>query len=157
MSRDMNIFIGSRVCRGIDWKWGRQDSGDGHLGTIRSFESADEVVIVWDNGTAANYRCNNKYDLRIYDSGPAGIFHQEAMCDTCRQQPIYGIRWKCAECINYDLCTQCYMSDKHHLRHRFYRIFLPDGARILCENRRKTKKIVSRGLFPGARIQELVE
>ena len=94
MSRDMNIFIGSRVCRGIDWKWGRQDSGDGHLGTIRSFESADEVVIVWDNGTAANYRCNNKYDLRIYDSGPAGIFHQEAMCDTCRQQPIYGIRWK---------------------------------------------------------------
>ena len=42
MSRDMNTFIGSRVCRGIDWKWGRQDSGDGHLGTIRSFESADE-------------------------------------------------------------------------------------------------------------------
>ena len=49
------------------------------------------------------------------------------------------------------------MSDKHHLRHRFYRILLPDGARILCENRRKTKKIVSRGLFPGARIQESVK
>ena len=47
-----------------------------------------KVVIVWDNGTAANYRCNNKYDLRIYDAGPAGIYHQEAMCDTCRQAPI---------------------------------------------------------------------
>ena len=25
MSRDMNIFVGARVCRGIDWKWGRQE------------------------------------------------------------------------------------------------------------------------------------
>jgi hypothetical protein len=52
----MNIYVGGRVCRGRDWKWGRQDSGDGHLGTVRSFESSEEVVIVWDNGTAANYR-----------------------------------------------------------------------------------------------------
>ena len=75
------------------------------------------------------------------------------MCDTCRQQPIHGIRWKCAECINYDLCSTCYMSDKHHLRHRFYRILVKDGPRVLCEMRRKSKKLVSRGLFPGARIQ----
>ena len=52
----MNIYVGARVCRGRDWKWGRQDSGDGHLGTVRSFESSEEVVVVWDNGTAANYR-----------------------------------------------------------------------------------------------------
>ena len=30
-------------------------------------------------------------------------------------------RWKCAECTN-DLCSICYHGDKHHLRHRFYRI-----------------------------------
>ena len=61
----MNIFVGARVCRGRDWKWGRQDSGDGHLGTVRSFESNEEVVIVWDNGTAANYRCCGQFDLRF--------------------------------------------------------------------------------------------
>ena len=32
------------------------------------------------------------------------------------------VRWKCAECTNYDLCSICYHGDKHHLRHRFYRV-----------------------------------
>jgi len=64
----MNIFVGARVCRGRDWKWGRQDSGDGHLGTVRSFESNEEVVIVWDNGTAANYRCCGQFDLRFVNN-----------------------------------------------------------------------------------------
>lgn len=53
------------------------------------------------------------------------------MCDTCRQQPIIGIRWKCAECTNYDLCTTCYHGDKHHLRHRFYRITTPGSERFV--------------------------
>ena len=48
--------VGARVIRGADWKWGKQDGGDGHVGTVRNFESAEEVVVVWDNGTAANYR-----------------------------------------------------------------------------------------------------
>lgn len=64
--------VGSRVVRGPDWKWGRQDGGDGHLGTVRSFERPGEVLVVWDNGTAANYRCSPNFDLRILDNGPAG-------------------------------------------------------------------------------------
>ena len=59
----------------------------------------------------------------------SGIKHHGTMCDTCRLQPIFGIRWKCAECHNYDLCSACYHGDKHHLRHRFYRIVNPDGER----------------------------
>nr|XP_023399712.1 E3 ubiquitin-protein ligase MIB1 isoform X1 [Loxodonta africana] len=74
------------------------------------------------------------------------------MCDTCRQQPIIGIRWKCAECTNYDLCTVCYHGDKHHLRHRFYRITTPGSERVLLESRRKSKKITARGIFAGARV-----
>lgn len=148
----MNIYVGARVCRGRDWKWGRQDSGDGHLGIVRSFESNEEVVIVWDNGTAANYRCFGQFDLRVYDSSSAGIQHPEAMCDTCRQQPIWGIRWKCAACLDYDLCSACYHGDKHHLRHRFYRICESGGQRMLVETRRKCKKIHARGLLPGARV-----
>ena len=64
--------VGCRVVRGPDWKWGKQDGGEGHVGTVRSFESPEEVVVVWDTGTAANYRCAGAYDLRIYDSSPAG-------------------------------------------------------------------------------------
>jgi E3 ubiquitin-protein ligase mind-bomb len=114
--------VGARVIRGVDWKWGKQDGGDGHVGIVRNFESPEEVVVVWDNGTAANYRCSGAYDLRIVDSASTGAKHDGTMCDTCRQQPIFGIRWKCAECTNYDLCSICYHGDRHHLRHRFYRI-----------------------------------
>lgn len=74
------------------------------------------------------------------------------MCDTCRQQPIYGIRWKCAECANFDLCSLCYHADKHTLRHRFERILLPGSGRVLLEPRRKAKKLTCRGLFPSARV-----
>lgn len=122
------------------------------MGTVRNFESSEEVVVVWDNGTAANYRCAGAYDLRVLDSAPTGIKHEGTMCDTCRQQPIFGIRWKCGECSNYDLCSICYHSDKHHLRHRFYRISTPGGERTILEPRRKSKKIAVRGIFPGARV-----
>ncbi len=64
--------VGSKVIRGPDWKWGKQDGGEGHVGTLRSFENTDEVLVVWDNGTAANYRCASNFDLRILDNAPAG-------------------------------------------------------------------------------------
>ncbi|KAL3276771.1 hypothetical protein HHI36_012138 [Cryptolaemus montrouzieri] len=150
--RIMMEGVGSRVIRGPDWKWGKQDGGEGHVGTVRNFESSDEVVVVWDNGTAANYRCSGQYDLRVHDSAPTGVKHDGTMCDTCRQQPIFGIRWKCAECGNYDLCSICYHGDKHHLRHRFYRISTPGNERVYLEARRKSKKISLRGIFPGARV-----
>lgn len=144
--------VGARVVRGPDWKWGKQDGGEGHVGTVRNFESPEEVVVVWDNGTAANYRCAGAYDLRILDSAPTGMKHDGSMCDSCRQQPIFGIRWKCAECPNFDLCSVCYHGDKHNLRHRFYRITTPGGDRCAIEPRRKSKKITARGIFPGARV-----
>ena len=73
-ARFMMEGVGARVVRGIDWKWGKQDGGEGHVGTVRNFESPEEVVVVWDNGTAANYRCSGAYDLRILDSAPTGMY-----------------------------------------------------------------------------------
>lgn len=152
----MDPHSASRVPRHSDtparsWE-NDQDGGEGHVGTVRNFESPEEVVVVWDNGTAANYRCSGAFDLRILDSAPTGVKHDGTMCDTCRQQPIFGIRWKCAECGNYDLCSICYHGDKHHLRHRFFRIATPGSERVLLEPRRKSKKIAIRGIFPGARV-----
>lgn len=70
--------VGYRVVRGPDWKWNKQDGGDGHVGTVRSFENGEEVVVLWDNGTAANYRCDSRYcDIRILDSAPAGMLRKE--------------------------------------------------------------------------------
>ncbi|EFX89995.1 hypothetical protein DAPPUDRAFT_232260 [Daphnia pulex] len=49
-NRFMLEGVGTRVIRGPDWKWGKQDGGEGHVGTVRNFESPEEVVVVWDNG-----------------------------------------------------------------------------------------------------------
>lgn len=74
------------------------------------------------------------------------------MCDTCKQSPIFGIRWKCLECSNYDLCSICYHGEKHNTRHHFYRILTPGSQRIRVEPRRKTRRINVRGIFTGARV-----
>lgn len=70
--------IGYRVVRGPDWKWNKQDGGDGHVGTVRNFESKDEVLVLWDNGTAANYRCATHFDVKILDSAPAGGYEKHS-------------------------------------------------------------------------------
>ncbi|CAK9294082.1 unnamed protein product [Gordionus sp. m RMFG-2023] len=154
----LSEFIGSRVVRGPDWKWGKQDGGEGYVGTVRNFESPEEVLIVWDHGTAANYRCSMFYDLRILDSASAGIKHDKVTCNYCQISPVHGIRWKCGECSNVDLCSLCYHGDKHNTRHRFFRINRPRSEKVLLESRRKCKKKINpRGLFPGARVARGVD
>jgi E3 ubiquitin-protein ligase mind-bomb len=131
--KSIKSYVGSRVVRGPDWKWGKQDGGEGYCGIIRSFESNDECVVVWDNGTGANYRCAGAYDLRLLDTSQCGfIRHENVFCSSCSQQEnriIYGIRWKCVECNDYNLCSFCYHNDKHQLRHRFYRIMMQNSEK----------------------------
>lgn len=35
---------------------------------------------MWDNGTAANYRCAGAYDLRVLDSAPTGESFSLIIC-----------------------------------------------------------------------------
>ncbi|GFS03402.1 E3 ubiquitin-protein ligase MIB2 [Elysia marginata] len=73
--------LGQRVVRGPDWKWGNQDSGEGHVGTVveigrpGSQTSPDKTVVVqWDSGARTNYRVGYQgaFDLRILDNAPVG-------------------------------------------------------------------------------------
>ena len=51
-----------------------------------------------------------------------GITHDRIKCDACKDEPIKGIRWQCTNCDSVNLCTLCYMSDKHDINHGFTRI-----------------------------------
>ena len=85
------LEIGLRVTRGPDWKWGNQDDGEGHMGTVveigkpGSSTSPDKTVVVqWDSGTRTNYRVGylGKYDLRVLDNAPVGKIYKHRKKDT---------------------------------------------------------------------------
>ena len=42
-----------------------------------------------------------------------------------------GIRWKCTQCHNFDLCTPCYMAGKHSCDHRFLRYAIAEQRRFV--------------------------
>ena len=80
-SDSLQSFIGARVVRGPDWKFGDQDGGDGHVGTLRKVVNSEEVIVVWDRGAAGKYRCHIAHDLRVLDSGPAGLIFAIILCN----------------------------------------------------------------------------
>lgn len=153
--------VGLRVVRGPDWKWQNQDDGEGHVGTVveigkpGSTTSPDKTVVVqWDSGSRTNYRIGYQgaYDLRVFDNAPIGIKHPNIICDSCRKHGIAGMRWKCNRCYDFDLCTQCYMSEKHDLTHPFLRLETTASAGVEMPKRQGTFKIQARGIFVGAKV-----
>ena len=50
--------------------------------------------------------------------------HERITCDSCEQSPIVGIRYKCAECPNFDLCAKCEENGVHS-HHTFLKVKVP--------------------------------
>ncbi|KAK7791090.1 hypothetical protein R5R35_000511 [Gryllus longicercus] len=155
------LELGLRVVRGPDWKWGQQDDGEGHVGTVveigkfGSSSSPDKTVVVqWDSGSRTNYRVGYQgaYDLRVVDNAPAGVKHPNIICDGCKKHGIAGMRWKCTRCYDYDLCTTCYMSDKHNVDHIFQRFETANSIGIEMGSRKGCTKIQIKGIFVGAKV-----
>ncbi|CAH2319958.1 E3 ubiquitin- ligase MIB2 isoform X2 [Pelobates cultripes] len=153
--------VGMRVVRGIDWKWVNQDNGEGSLGTVveigrqGSPTTPDKTVVVqWDHGTRTNYRTGfqGSYDLLLYDNAQIGVRHPNIICDCCKKHGIRGMRWKCKVCFDYDLCTQCYMNNKHDLSHAFERYETAHSQPVLLNPRQGLPRIVLKGILQGAKV-----
>ena len=55
-----------------------------------------------------------------------GIIWTRMKCHSCHVNGIAGTVWRCANCLDYYLCTLCYMADKHSPEHAFLRIDTED-------------------------------
>ncbi|CAL7942292.1 unnamed protein product [Xylocopa violacea] len=166
------LEVGLRVVRGQDWKWDDQDGGEGFAGTVveigkppsfgnsasspnPSDRTPDKTVIVqWDHGSRSNYRIGYQgaYDLLVFDNAATGVKHANIICDGCKRHGIIGIRWKCMQCCDYDLCTQCYMADVHDLSHCFERFQTANSVGIQLTPREGCTKIPLKGIFIGAKV-----
>lgn len=54
--------------------------------------------------------------------------HRGCACNSCGTVPIRGIRYRCANCADYDLCENCESQGVHHKAHIFYKIKVPAPA-----------------------------
>ncbi|XP_053308066.1 E3 ubiquitin-protein ligase MIB2 isoform X3 [Spea bombifrons] len=156
-----NMQVGMRVVRGVDWKWANQDNGEGSVGTVveigrqGSPTTPDKTVVVqWDHGTRTNYRAGfqGAYDLLLYDNAQIGVRHPNIICDCCKKHGIRGMRWKCKVCFDYDLCTQCYMNNKHDLAHAFERYETAHSRPVILGPRQGLQRAMLKGIFQGAKV-----
>ncbi|XP_077460919.1 E3 ubiquitin-protein ligase MIB2 isoform X1 [Stigmatopora argus] len=156
-----DMEVGMRVVRGLDWKWGNQDDGEGHVGTVveigrqGSTTTPDKTVVIqWDSGTRTNYRTGYQaaYDLLLYDNAQIGVRHSNIICDSCKKHGIMGMRWKCKVCFDYDLCTQCYMNNKHDLSHTFERYETAHSQPVSLPPRQNLPRIILKGIFQGVKV-----
>ena len=51
--------------------------------------------------------------------------HRGVTCNSCSTMPIRGIRYRCANCFDFDLCEQCEAMQIHTKTHLFYKIRIP--------------------------------
>lgn len=54
-----------------------------------------------------------------------GVIHRGITCNGCDEKPIRGVRWHCANCVDFDLCSNCEATNSHYKTHIFYKIRVP--------------------------------
>ncbi len=61
------------------------------------------------------------------------VEHKYVTCDGC-SKPVYGVRYKCAVCENFDYCETCEETYSNVHAHAFLKIRLPEKApkKIMC-------------------------
>ncbi|XP_063447938.1 uncharacterized protein LOC134727487 [Mytilus trossulus] len=122
------VKSGLRVMRPPSWK-----PPDGYeykdcrlIGTIFHVAKSGAVKVQWDISKEIENcvkKSNGQYELLVYDNAQIGVTHSHVQCDGCSEYPLRGIRWKCVNCPDFDLCSSCYMNDEHDINgHIFKRI-----------------------------------
>ena len=53
------------------------------------------------------------------------IVHRGISCNICNANPLTGIRYKCSNCIDYDVCARCEPVCDHEKNHVFLKIVIP--------------------------------
>ncbi|KAG0342309.1 hypothetical protein BG000_005592 [Podila horticola] len=95
------------------------DTSDHEYGTLD--EDGYEKLPMDDSGKHDGLQLMNLlYAIAEDQAGKGGI-----TCNSCRTVPIRGLRYKCANCQDYDLCEGCEAAEVHIKSHVFMKIRIP--------------------------------
>ena len=53
------------------------------------------------------------------------VVHRGISCNICNANPLTGVRYKCSNCIDYDVCSRCEPVCDHEKNHVFLKIVVP--------------------------------
>ncbi|EAW06457.1 EF hand domain protein [Aspergillus clavatus NRRL 1] len=92
----------------------------------------DQSVFSWregNNETSSAQEGQNLLNLLYHiaedQARRDGYIHRGVTCNSCGAMPIQGIRYRCANCIDYDLCETCEAMQVHIKTHLFYKVRIP--------------------------------
>jgi hypothetical protein len=86
-----------------------------------------------EGGKEGQNLLNMLYRIAEEQSRRDGYIHRGVACNSCGTSPIRGVRYRCSNCPDFDLCEQCESIQGHPKTHLFYKIRIPapffDGTR----------------------------
>ncbi|KAI3020913.1 hypothetical protein CBS147347_8298 [Aspergillus niger] len=92
----------------------------------------DQSVFSWRDGNndssptrEGQNLLNLLYHIAEDQARRDGYIHRGVTCNSCGAMPIQGIRYRCANCIDYDLCETCEAMGVHIKTHLFYKVRIP--------------------------------
>ena len=68
---------------------------------------------------------NMLYHIAEEQARREGYVHRGVSCNACHAHPIRGVRYRCANCVDFDLCEACEALQPHARTHLFYKIRVP--------------------------------
>lgn len=68
---------------------------------------------------------NLLYRIAEEQATKEGFVHRGVTCNSCNTVPIRGIRYRCANCVDFDLCETCESMAVHPTTHLFYKVRIP--------------------------------
>lgn len=65
------------------------------------------------------------YSIAEDQARKEGFVHRSITCNHCGTSPIRGYRYKCSNCVDFDLCESCEALDLHFKTHVSLKIKIP--------------------------------
>lgn len=133
----------------IDDRRGRVDDGQIHqqdpinsalASTMQALEGRETVTDIdsehsWreESGTNDGQDDNNEgqnlgnllWRIAEEQARKESYVHRGVTCNSCNAMPIKGIRYRCSNCVDFDLCEQCEALQMHSKTHLFYKVRIP--------------------------------
>ncbi|MCJ1322570.1 hypothetical protein MMC15_007919 [Xylographa vitiligo] len=115
----------------------RMDGEDDNLPQIQALDVPETVIEEdsensWRGGDEIDESkkegqslLNLLYHIAEDQARREGYVHRGVSCNSCNTQPIRGIRYRCSNCADFDLCETCEAAPIHPKTHVFYKVRVP--------------------------------